>query len=127
MVQAHRRKVLGVSWALISVLAAFLALCAATLVGPGLASAAPVQTETQECATGVDLFGYSDALNKRTFDGTKVGGISGLAYDASRDVYYGLVDNEGTSPARFYTLRLPTDGKKLVHAQATSCVTERCL
>ena len=66
------------------------------------------KVDTSSCAPGVDLLGFSDALNKRTFDGTNVGGLSGLTYDASRDVYYSLVDNEGATPARFYTLRLPT-------------------
>jgi hypothetical protein len=72
------------------------------------ATATPPQPEALECTTGVDLLGFSDALDKRTFKGTNVGGLSGLTYDASRDVYYALVDNEGTTPARFYTLRLPT-------------------
>jgi hypothetical protein len=71
------------------------------------------KVDTSSCAPGVDLLGFSDALNKRTFEGTNVGGLSGLTYDATRDVYYGLVDNEGTTPARFYTLSLSTDDSGL--------------
>lgn len=103
----------GSSQLLILALAALLMACAAAFASSGPATAARPQPDTGQCATGVDLFGFSDALNKRTFDGTNVGGLSGLTYDAGRDVYYGLVDNEGTTPARFYTLRLPTDGQKL--------------
>ncbi len=43
------------------------------------------------------------------FYGTmQVGGISGLAYDAQRDVYYGICDDRGGTgtPGRLYTLRI---------------------
>lgn len=100
--------------------ALFLASCAATamlaLATSGLAEAAPSRTDTPECAAGVDFLGFSDALNKRTYEGTSVGGLSALAYDGRRGgVYYGLVDNGPTpgSEARFYTLRLPTKGGAL--------------
>lgn len=64
------------------------------------------------CAPGVELLGFSDALDKARFGGTEVGGLSALVYDAARDVYYALVDNQGDTVARFYTLRLPLDGGK---------------
>jgi hypothetical protein len=99
---------------LILVLAALLLMaCAASFAGPVQATAARPQPDTTQCAAGVDLYGFSDALDKRTFDGTNVGGLSGLTYDAGRNVYYGLVDNEGTTAARIYTLGLSTDGQKL--------------
>ena len=40
-----------------------------------------------ECAPGVLNLGFSDRLDKTTYDGTNVGGLSGLAYDKQRDVY----------------------------------------
>ena len=96
----------------------FLSACAATalllLATSGLAEAAPAQTDAPECADGVDFLGFSDALNKRSYEGTSVGGLSALAYDGRRGgVYYSLVDNGPTpdSEARFYTLRLPTRGE----------------
>jgi len=94
-------------------LAILLMACTATFAGPKLATAARPQPDTAQCAPGVDLYGFSDSLDKRTFDGTDVGGLSGLTYDADRDVYYALVDNQGTTAARFYTLSLPTSGQKL--------------
>src|SRR5580765_674839 len=40
-------------------------------------------------------------------DGTTVGGLSGIAYDARRGVYYIISDDRGDfGPARFYTARI---------------------
>jgi hypothetical protein len=100
---------------LITALTALLALWAATFLGLGPATASPPETETPVCAAGVDFLGFSDALDKQAFEGTSVGGLSALAYDARRGVYYALVDNGPTASAeaRFYTLRLPTKGGTL--------------
>jgi hypothetical protein len=80
----------------------------ATLAVP--ASATP---DAASCAPGVDLLGFSDALDKQQFGNTDVGGLSALTYDAARGVYYALTDNQGGNAARFYTLRLPLDGATL--------------
>jgi len=41
------------------------------------------------------------------FEGTEVGGLSGLSYDAVRRVYYAISDDRSQlDPARFYTLRI---------------------
>ena len=69
-------------------------------------AAAPRGEQRPRCATNVEFLGFSDALNRATFSGTNVGGLSGLAY-AGRDTYLSLVDNEASTPARFYTLRIP--------------------
>lgn len=61
----------------------------------------------------VEFMGHSDALDKQNFKGAEVGGLSALAYDPRRDLYYALVDREQGVPARFYTLRLPVDGTGL--------------
>jgi hypothetical protein len=92
---------------LIAVAAALLAACALALVSSRSVAAAPPGTSAPDCATGVDFLGFSDALNKQTFEDTRVGGLSGLTYDQRRKVYYSLVDNQSTTPARFYTLRSP--------------------
>jgi hypothetical protein len=74
-------------------------------------TAAVTQTGTYgpDCAPGVDFLGFSDSLNKTTFEGTNVGGLSALTYDRQEDVYYSLVDNERDTRARFYTLDVPLD------------------
>ena len=103
--------------ALVALLAALLTAAGLVFAGPAAsqATAAPPQNEAPECSTGVDFLGFSDALNKRTFEGTSVGGLSALTYDVRRGVYYSLVDNgpAATSEARFYTLRIPTKGGTL--------------
>jgi hypothetical protein len=59
------------------------------------------------CGGGVDLLGFSDALDGARFADTDVGGLSALAYDAASGGYRGVVDNEGETPARVYTLAIP--------------------
>ncbi|MGI8910050.1 MAG: esterase-like activity of phytase family protein [Rubrobacteraceae bacterium] len=112
---------------LIVVLAALLALCASTFAGAGAGVAVPTQTKAPECATGVDFLGFSDALNKQTYEGTSVGGLSALTYDQRLGVYYSLVDNgpTATSEARFYTLRLPTKGGTLGEPEVLDVTTLR--
>jgi hypothetical protein len=92
---------------MIAALATLLALGATIFIGT--ATAAPPRDEASECTTGVDFLGFSDALNKRTYEGTSVGGLSALAYTGRQSTYYSLVDNGPTasSEARFYTLRIP--------------------
>lgn len=42
-----------------------------------------------------------------TFEGTQVGGLSGIAYDADRNEFYSLSDDPSQfGPARFYSLRV---------------------
>jgi hypothetical protein len=120
-------KSVGLPRLLIAALATLLALCAATFAGPGATTAAPPQTEAPECAASVDFLGFSDALNKETFEGTGVGGLSALAYDPRRGVYYSLVDNgpTATSEARFYTLRIPTKGGMLGTPEVLDVTTLR--
>jgi hypothetical protein len=96
----------------VALLAIVLAISAAAFTVAGQAGAKP-ESGTTQCAPGVSLYGFSDALDKTTYRGTAVGGLSGITYDAQRDVYYALVDNQGTTASRFYTLRLRTDGKKV--------------
>jgi hypothetical protein len=61
--------------------------------------AVPPETKAPECAAGVDFLGFSDDLDEQTFEGTGVGGLSGLTHDVRRGVYYSLVNN-GPPPAR---------------------------
>jgi hypothetical protein len=95
------------------VLFALLAACASLFAMPGHAPAAQPGSEAPDCAAGVDFLGFSDALNKRTYEGTSVGGLSALAYTGRQNTYYSLVDNGPTasSEARFYTLRIPVKGR----------------
>ena len=60
-----------------------------------------------------EFLGRSDGLDGGAFDGTDVGGLSALAYDPRRELYYALVDRQDGGPARYYALRLPLDGARL--------------
>lgn len=47
-----------------------------------------------------------------TFDGTVIGGLSGISYDAGRQLYYVISDDRSEkNPARFYTARLSLSDK----------------
>jgi hypothetical protein len=91
----------------------------------GSETAARPGPEAPDCASGVDLLGFSDALNKQTFEGTSVGGLSGKTYDGRRGVYHSVVDNQGSTDARFYTLRAPVDHSGLGTPEVTDVTTLR--
>lgn len=54
---------------------------------------------------GLEFLGEVQFETGFTFEDTEVGGLSGLAYDPNRDVYYALSDDRSQiNPARFYTV-----------------------
>jgi hypothetical protein len=56
------------------------------------------------------LLGQYSFESKRMFQETTVGGLSGLAFDAKRGVYYAVCDDRGESQApRYYTLQIDLD------------------
>jgi 3-phytase/alkaline phosphatase D len=75
--------------------------------------AAPASAVSPQAHTpGLEFLGVSTLPAAMPFEGTVVGGLSSWAYDAARDVYYALSDDQGgtftptSTPARFYTLRV---------------------
>ena len=60
------------------------------------------------------MLGFSDALDKTTFAGTQVAGLSALTLTGPSRAL-ALVDNIGTTPARLYDLHLST-GRRGVDA-----------
>lgn len=53
-------------------------------------------------------------LPKQEFQGTSVGGLSGITYDRQIDRFYAISDDRGDiAPARFYTLKLAINDQKL--------------
>ncbi|MBC8140538.1 MAG: esterase-like activity of phytase family protein [Armatimonadetes bacterium] len=55
-----------------------------------------------------------------TFNGTQVGGLSGIAYDASNNSYYAVADDRSQiNPARFYTLGIDLSGNSLGDGDVT--------
>ncbi|MEV7625731.1 esterase-like activity of phytase family protein [Actinoplanes sp. NPDC089786] len=57
------------------------------------------------CSPDVSLRGFSDALDKTTFEGTQVAGLSAIS-PTTHDHALALVDNIGTTPARVYDITL---------------------
>ncbi|HEX4699528.1 MAG TPA: esterase-like activity of phytase family protein [Actinomycetes bacterium] len=67
------------------------------------------------------------------FDGTVVGGLSSITYDASRGVYYALSDDQGagftptSTPSRFYTLHVDVSDGSLDAGDVTVLSTTTLL
>ena len=76
---------------------------AAAVVGASWTSAANDRARTP----ALEFLGQQIIPTGAQFEGTEIGGLSGMAYDAERDVFYALSDDQGQiDPVRFYTLRL---------------------
>jgi hypothetical protein len=60
-----------------------------------------------------ELIGTLNIPTGTQFEDTEIGGLSSLAYDANRGVYYALSDDQGTiDPVRYYTLDIDvSDGQ----------------
>lgn len=55
----------------------------------------------------IEFLGQATLPTGTQFEGTEVGGLSGITYDPTRNVYYAISDDRSEkSPARFYTLRI---------------------
>lgn len=61
---------------------------------------------------GPQYLGQLQLEDGATFDGTVIGGLSGLSYDPDRDVYYIISDDRSAkNPARLYTARITQSDK----------------
>lgn len=80
------------------------------MLGLGGWAAQPVSAAAQPARTRLRLIGESRFAHRLQFQGTTVGGLSGIDYDAANDRYY-LVSDDGSNinPARFYTARIALD------------------
>jgi hypothetical protein len=86
------------------------ALVATAAVAGGSTVAAPRETKVKE----LEFLGEQIIPTGTLFEGTQIGGLSSLAYDATRDVFYALSDDPSQlNPARFYTLRLDASDSQL--------------
>lgn len=63
------------------------------------------------------FLGEARLASDMVFEGTPVGGLSGITYDGGRGVYYAISDDRSErAPARFYTLRIDLAGGRLAPA-----------
>lgn len=94
-----------------------VSLCAATGFTSAILAAYPTQAFT---ITGVDYLGQSILPTGTTFQGTEVGGLSGITYDPSKNVYYSISDDRSqVNPARFYTLSIDLSNGSLQQGGVT--------
>ncbi|OBF19909.1 phytase [Mycobacterium kubicae] len=93
-----------------SVLARVLATCCLTAGVLAGCSAAKLPINTPRPL--LSYLGQSRVPFGATFDGTVIGGLSGISYDAASGLYYVISDDRSkTGPARFYTVRLSLSDK----------------
>jgi hypothetical protein len=73
------------------------------------ATPAPASTArtTPTCPPAATAVGYSDALNKASFGGVPVGGLSAIAYDRRTRGHVSVEDHSGTQAARLFFFRDP--------------------
>ncbi|TVR56208.1 MAG: esterase-like activity of phytase family protein [Gemmatimonadales bacterium] len=95
---------------------------AAHPASPGPGAAPPLGVDAPfptlgSCGPGVELVGFSDALDKAEIQAGEiqvggssariVGEISGIAWDGEREVYYGVADRAGEDHSHVFTLDIP--------------------
>lgn len=88
----------------------------------------PAATPTQPSRARLRLIGESRFAHRLQFQGTTVGGLSGIDYDPASDLYY-LVSDDGASssasPARFYTARIALGADSLGEPELLGASTLR--
>jgi hypothetical protein len=68
--------------------------------------------------TQIDLLGRAIFPTGSPFQGTEIGGLSGITYDADRQVYYAISDDRSSkAPARFYSVKIDLTSGKLEKEQ----------
>jgi len=85
------------------------AVITTTATAAGTSSAAP---RAAEPVRDLEFLGQQIIPTGTLFEGTQIGGLSGIAFDDEQGVFYALSDDPSAiNPARFYTLQLDvTDG-----------------
>jgi myo-inositol-hexaphosphate 3-phosphohydrolase len=74
-----------------------------------------VQDDQRREIDGLEFLGEVTFPTGEQFDGTEVGGLSGLTFDPGRGVYYAISDDRSQiDPARFYTLQIDVADGDLV-------------
>lgn len=98
------------------------ALLAAICLAPTVA-ATPHQNPADAdrlMVVGLEFLGEVTFPTGLQFSGTEVGGLSAIAYDAERGVYYALSDDRSEiDPARYYTLSIDLGDGKLDNGDIT--------
>ena len=87
--------------------AVMLAVVCAVIALPFTQGGSATATPERARPVHMEFRGESTLPAGLAFEGTVVGGLSSIAYDAGRDVYYAISDDQGSlGPVRFYTLAI---------------------
>ena len=81
--------------------------------GFGVQSATAKARDDKVTLASYELIGTISIPTGTQFEGTEIGGLSSIAYDSKRGVYYAISDDQGTiDPVRYYTLDIDvSDGQ----------------
>ncbi|MEG3986058.1 esterase-like activity of phytase family protein [Microcoleus sp. S28C3] len=72
------------------------------------------QSAQSFAVTKIDFIGRAIFPTGSPFQGTEIGGLSGITYDGDKQVYYAISDDRSSkAPARFYTLKINLQSGKL--------------
>jgi len=94
------------------------AIAAATAFAAGVGPGASASDGSKP--PGLQFLGQAIVPTGTTFAGTTVGGLSSITYDAARDVFYSLSDDQSQfGPARFYTLHIDLSDGHLADGDVT--------
>jgi len=89
----------------------------------GFTGCTTAQTTPASPAPRLRLIGETRLPHKLQFQGTTVGGLSGIDYDPASGMYYLLSDDGGSvSPPRFYTARMALAADKLGAIELTGVI-----
>ncbi|NQE35761.1 esterase-like activity of phytase family protein [Microcoleus asticus] len=78
------------------------------------------QSAKSFAVTKIDFIGRAIFPTGSPFQGTEIGGLSGITYDADKQVYYAISDDRSSkAPARFYTLKINLQSGKLEKEKIT--------
>ncbi|MBD1830369.1 esterase-like activity of phytase family protein [Microcoleus vaginatus GB1-A2] len=76
------------------------------------------QSAKSFAVTKIDFIGRAIFPTGSPFQGTEIGGLSSITYDAEKQVYYAISDDRSSkAPARFYTLKINLPSGKLEKEQ----------
>jgi len=72
--------------------------------------AVPVHAQGAQTVVGVEFLGEVIVPSGTDFDGTEIGGLSSITFDAAEEVYYAMSDDQGNGaagdPVRYYTVAI---------------------
>ncbi|MEL7036136.1 MAG: esterase-like activity of phytase family protein [Cyanobacteria bacterium J06592_8] len=67
----------------------------------------PTPPEPRKTISNIEFIGEGNLETGLIFEGTEVGGLSGIAYDEANNTYYAISDDRSNiNPARFYNLSI---------------------